>query len=45
MRPLIALDARGGRDGVTLSIVVRKLVGELQRRAAHELEAHVHHAP
>lgn len=45
--PGIALDARGDRDGVTVSIVVRdpKLVGELQRRAAHELEAHVHHAP
>ncbi|CAN5893628.1 hypothetical protein BH11MYX3_BH11MYX3_12000 [soil metagenome] len=45
--PGIALDARGDRDGVTVSIVVRNptLVSELQRRAAHELEAHVQHAP
>ncbi len=39
--PGIVLDARGDLDGVTVSIVVRdsKLVGELQRRAAHELES------
>ncbi|MBV8762913.1 MAG: hypothetical protein JO257_36850 [Deltaproteobacteria bacterium] len=39
--PGIVLDARGDHDGVTVSIVVRdpKLVDELHRRAAHELEA------
>jgi len=39
--PGIALDARGDSDGITVSIVVREpeLVPELQRRAAHELEA------
>jgi hypothetical protein len=37
----IALDARGDTSGITVSIVVRdpKLVPELQRRAAHDLEA------
>jgi hypothetical protein len=42
--PNIALDARGDGDGVTVSIVVRdpKLVPELQRRAAHDLEAAAH---
>jgi hypothetical protein len=36
-----ALDARGDTNGITVSIVVRdpKLVTELQRRAAHDLEA------
>jgi hypothetical protein len=40
--PGIMVDARGDEGGVTLSIVVRdpKLVDELHRRAAHELEAH-----
>lgn len=39
--PGIALDARGEEGGITVSIVVRdpKLVPELQRRAAHDLEA------
>jgi hypothetical protein len=39
--PDIALDARGDASGVTVSIVVRNLdlVPELQRRAAHDLEA------
>jgi hypothetical protein len=39
--PGIALDARGDHDGITVSIVVRDaaLVPELQRRAAHDLEA------
>jgi len=39
--PGIALDARGDAGGITVSIVVRdpKLVPELQRRAAHDLEA------
>jgi hypothetical protein len=39
--PDIALDARGDANGITVSIVVRdpKLVPELQRRAAHDLEA------
>jgi hypothetical protein len=39
--PDIALDARGDAGGITVSIVVRdpKLVAELQRRAAHDLEA------
>ena len=38
--PGIVLDARGDRDGITVSIVTRdpKLVEELHRRAAHELE-------
>lgn len=38
--PGLALDARGDREGITVSIVVRdpKLVDELHRRAAHELE-------
>ena len=41
--PDIALDARGDEGGVTVSIVVRNpdLVPELQRRAAHDLEAAV----
>jgi hypothetical protein len=39
--PGIALDARGDGGGITVSIVVRdpSLVPELQRRAAHDLEA------
>jgi len=39
--PSIALDARGDAEGITVSIVARdpKLVPELQRRAAHDLEA------
>jgi len=39
--PGIALDARGEEGGITVSIVVRNpdLVAELQRRAAHDLEA------
>jgi hypothetical protein len=38
--PGIVLDARGDREGVTLSIVIKnpKLVDELHRRAAHDLE-------
>lgn len=38
--PSIVLDARGDTDGITVSIVVRdpKLVDELHRRAAHDLE-------
>lgn len=42
--PGIALDARGDSDGITVSIVVRdaSLVSELQRRAAHDLEAAAH---
>lgn len=38
--PDIVLDARGDADGITVSIVVRdpKLVDELHRRAAHDLE-------
>ena len=39
--PDIVLDARGDTEGITISIVARdpKLVPELQRRAAHDLEA------
>ena len=39
--PGIALDARGDETGITVSIIVRNpgLVPELQRRAAHDLEA------
>jgi hypothetical protein len=39
--PGIQVDARGDREGITISIVVRDpaLVDELHRRAAHELEA------
>jgi hypothetical protein len=42
--PNIALDARGDSDGITVSIVIRDpdLVPELQRRAAHDLEAAAH---
>lgn len=38
--PGLAIDARGDADGVTVSMVVRdpKLVAELQRRAAKDLE-------
>lgn len=38
--PGIQLDARGDASGITLSIVIRdpKLVEELHRRAAHDLE-------
>jgi hypothetical protein len=38
--PGIVLDARGDTDGITVSIVVHdpKLVDELHRRAAHDLE-------
>lgn len=39
--PGLAIDARGEGDRITVSISVRdrKLVGELQRRVAHELES------
>jgi hypothetical protein len=39
--PGIQVDARGDKEGITVSIVVRdpNLVEELHRRAAHELEA------
>jgi hypothetical protein len=39
--PGIQVDARGDREGITVSIVVTnpKLVDELHRRAAHDLEA------
>jgi hypothetical protein len=39
--PNVVLDVRGDTDGITVSIAVRdpKLVPELQRRAAHDLEA------
>jgi hypothetical protein len=39
--PGLQLDARGDRDGITVSIVVLdpKLVDELHRRAAHDLES------
>jgi hypothetical protein len=39
--PNIAVDARGEEGGITVSIVIRdpNLVPELQRRAAHDLEA------
>lgn len=39
--PGLALDARGDTDGITVSLIVRdpSLVAELQRRAAHDLEA------
>lgn len=41
--PDLQVDAHGDVDGVTVTIVARtKLVGELQRRAAHELEAAAH---
>jgi len=42
--PDIMLDARGDREGITVSIAVRdpKLVPELQRRTAHDLEAAAH---
>jgi len=43
--PGLVLDARGDASGVTLSLSIRdpKLVGELQRRAALDLEAgHAH---
>lgn len=47
--PGIVLDARGEEGGVTVSIVVRdpKLVDELHRKAAHEVEtaAQLQHAP
>ena len=45
--PGIAFDARGDREGITLSIVVKDpaLVEELHRRAAHELEAAKHFTP
>lgn len=38
--PGLVLDAKGDTDGVTVSLIVRdpKLVPELQRRAAHDLE-------
>ncbi|HTR50644.1 MAG TPA: hypothetical protein VMJ10_08050 [Kofleriaceae bacterium] len=43
--PGIVLDARGDKGGITVSIVVRdpKLVEELHRRVALELEASAHH--
>jgi len=39
--PGIVIDAHGDRDNITVSIAVRdpKLVGELQRRAEHDLES------
>ena len=39
--PGLQVDARGDGGGITLSIAVRdpSLIGELQRRAAHDLEA------
>jgi hypothetical protein len=39
--PGIQVDARGDREGIAVSIAIRdpNLVGELHRRAAHELEA------
>ncbi len=41
--PGLVLDARGDSDGVTVSLSVdRKLVPELQRRTAHDLEAAQH---
>jgi len=42
--PDIMLDARGDSEGITVSIAVRdpKLVPELQRRTAHDLEAAAH---
>jgi len=42
--PDITLDARGDTDGITVAIGVRdpRLVPELQRRAAHDLEAAAH---
>jgi len=42
--PDITLDARGDTEGITVAIGVRdpKLVPELQRRAAHDLEAAAH---
>lgn len=38
--PGIQVDARGDTEGITVSIAIKdaKLVGELQRRAAHEME-------
>jgi hypothetical protein len=43
--PGIQVDARGDKEGITVSIVVRdpKLVDELHRRAAIELESSTHH--
>lgn len=43
--PGIMLDARGDSTGITVSIVVDdpKLVGELQRRTAHDLEGAARH--
>jgi hypothetical protein len=43
--PGILLDARGDGEGITLSIAVRdpKLVDELHRRAAHDLESGAQH--
>ncbi len=43
--PGLALDARGDAEGITVTIVVRNtaLVGELQRRAAVELESAARH--
>ena len=39
--PGLVVDARGDAEGITLSLAVRdpKLIGELQRRTAHDLEA------
>jgi hypothetical protein len=41
----IKLDARGDADGITVSIAISdpKLIDELQRRAAHEIEAAARH--
>ncbi|HTL37209.1 MAG TPA: hypothetical protein VL326_28945 [Kofleriaceae bacterium] len=45
--PGIQVDARGDKEGVTVSIVIHdpNLVDELHRRAAHELESSTHHRP
>jgi hypothetical protein len=43
--PGLALDARGESEEITVTIIVRdpKLIGELQRRAATELESAARH--
>ena len=42
--PGLVVDARGDADGITVTLGVRdrRLVGELQRRAAHEIETSGH---
>jgi hypothetical protein len=44
--PDLLIDARGDREGITLSIMTRDpdMVGELQRRVAHDLESHARNA-